>query len=314
MLRPGLPSRALQSAALVACLLGCAEPVATAATDAGYAEPQPRNPNARFREHERFLYPGACRSVAIDGVESFDDLRDQGGTRVASHSLRRSDGWFGVSHSLSLCGRSPGQSTIHLLNGQTVVDTLEVEVADWDHLAFGAGQNFLSDRYPQVAVPIALLQGSRALIYVAPVSADGRVFADPYVDVWDLEAPASVEVLTDLGPAMEVRSFEAGRVSFLLGDSPSGNPTPESIELQIVRADEVVALELDALPLYDGGASYSVTGLTADGNPVLGIGATLSVDGVALPTADGRWLFRTDTAPPPTSRVVAEWNGLSAEL
>jgi len=198
---------------------------------------------------------------------------------------------------------------VHLVNGRAVVDSLLVEVAEVEDLALAAVQNAYAEEYPPVPGPVGLLVGRRAFVYVVGRTSDGRIFTGPFEEAWEVMVDAPVELSQDLGLLFEPASPVPGAFPVTV----IGQDEEWTLDLVVVGPEEVVRIELVGMTNRDGGGSYSVTGVTADGLHILGLDAVLTVDGVAIESAEGRWLFR-GRAPDPGVSVVASWNGLEASL
>lgn len=272
-------------------------------------EPPATNPDARLSPGELLLCPGECSTVRVAGVAQFGDLRARSDGTVATHELMRGERGLDRHVYLQVCGREQGSGRVDLLNGGAVVDTVFVEVASPDRFGLTAAQN-ADDHYPTVPDPVALLVGRRAFVYVVGLSTDGRSFeTDCFFTHAAIVAPP-VEVSVDLGGWL----FEP--MSPVAGNFPVelvGRTESRWTDLVVVEPEDIVGIEVAGVDDGEGGGSYSVTGVTADGQHVLGLDAALTINGMPRESTLGRWLF-SGLAPGPGVTVVAEWNGFSATI
>lgn len=269
--------------------------------------PPATNPDARLVRHEALLYPGSCASTAIIDARELGDLRTRAEAMVVTPSLH-TGGWFHALDLLTVCGVAPGTAVVELLNRTSVVDAIAVEVAPLHSLAIGASQHLVGDVYPPIPAPVALLVDQRAILSVVGLADDGRRFDGLFDDAYEAVVDSPVEVSLNFGAVFEVISPAVGVFPVTL----SGGSREYVVELVIVSPDDVERIEVRAFELGDGGASYSVTGVTADGLQVLGLAVELTIDGIPARSAYDPWHFTGSQAE--GASVVATWNGLRATL
>lgn len=279
----------------VALLGGCATPAT--------------NPDAQLSGHDALLFPGGCWSTRVTGVEHFEDLRTRGGGTFASHSLFERRVWFDQRAFLNLCGLEVGSSRVDLFSGSLLVDSVSVEVARLDHLELSAVQNAYPDEYPPVPGPVGVLAGRRAVVYVTAHTADGRRFDSVFLDAFEAVIEPPVEVSLNYGIFFEPMSPVPGVFPVQL----TGGTEEHWVELLVVDDVDIVSIELAELDRPAGGKAYSVTGVTAQGQHILGVDAQLTINGVPQESSLGRWLFE-GSATTPGATIAAEWNGLRAQL
>lgn len=264
--------------------------------------------DARFDRDTLLLYPHACFSSQIIGLDGIGALHLRGDRNVVMPRLvEREDP---QRYYASICAVEPGITDVELLHGRDVIDSVSVEVAQIESLSLTAAQNLAFEHYPDVPGPVGLLVGRRAMVYVDAVAAGGRPFALVFEDVFDvvIESPVEVEV------------FSGGLVFLPMSDEPGvfavevvGRDEVRFTELVVVEPEAIERIEVAAVTNRDGNGGYSVTGVTADGLHILGLDVELTIDGVARESREGRWLFE-GPAPVPGVVVVATWNGLEATL
>lgn len=264
------------------------------------------NPDARVEREEVLLYPGACLEMRVTGVAMLDDLRVRSDDTVVRDELLEA---AGSDAALSVCGRAVGTTTVELLNGRAVVDSVLVEVAEVGPLYLGAAQNMFPDEFPAVPGRVGLLVGRRALVYVVIAASDGRMFDVPFDDTFEPVFAPPVEQRSLGGLLFEPMSPEAGVFPVRL----VGGNEERATELLVVLPEDIDHIELAGIEDRNGNGSYSVTGVTADGVHILGLDADVTVDGLLLESTLGRWLFQ-GPAPDTAASVLAEWNGLEATL
>ncbi len=294
-------------ALLCATGAGCSEELVLFPPDLG-REPVPSNPDARLQQRSLYLFPGACREIDIDSVESPWDLRARG-DEIASATTVVTSGIF-AGALLRVCGESVGTTQVVLLDAYVPLDQAEVEVALWNSLVFVPVQNIFSDTLAPVLGPVGLLAGRGAFLYVAPASADGRVFDAPYEDFTSLAVDAAVVVTNDTGNAFQPEAASAGTYTVSLVGEPNGR----TVDLVVVDPSAIESLEITSHVRGTGSVAYSVVGLTATGLRILGLDIELTVDGVVAPPRSERWLFQSSAEGAASAVVRATWNGLEATL
>jgi hypothetical protein len=259
------------------------------------------NPDAHFHAEHVLIEVGSTYDLSVLDVSEVGALRISVAEPMYASLVTESNLFFDAKHVVRVESAMVGTTRIRLYDGDTLIDTVTVEVAPVARLDVVADDALYG---PGLEGAYGVLTGTDVVLHVVARDALGRTF--------DGHAPRSLmidegfDVVFGWDDIYSFRASEAGTHAFTLeGDM---RETQASSLTAVVVAD-VSALRITVSERNEE-TCVSVVGLTDALLPILGVEPVFGVDGApsGLDAAFGVMCF--ETAPPPGTVVSAGWNGL----
>jgi hypothetical protein len=262
------------------------------------------NPDARFFDDEALLELGSTHDLYIRADVRPQDLRvrvlgDEGLVRV---SIEGTTGYFSGTHTVARVeALAEGSATIELLNGDDVVDALNVEVV---HVPALHVDTALGLRGTLDIERVAIATGEQALLQLVGEDSLGRRVEFLGERVITGEPDVSMTVFFG---ELVAETDQPGDHS-LTATREDGVDHP--LTLHAVAREAVTALRIE-VAVTERGTTVWALGETSDGFSVVNLMPEL-VAGAGGEGNEGSGTLELDPTVPAGTVVTATWNGLSA--
>lgn len=274
------------------------------------------NSRARFSTETALLEVGSHLDVLLTDVDDLSRLQVRGANDSIGASLLTTEGIAGDHQMVRVRALTVGETTLELLDEDTVLDTITVQagtVARFDVAApdVRQGERFNGDDEftlvvgePTILILVARDALERPFDSFVPRSIAEHAGFEPFADLY------GSYVFEAVAPGTHVLTVEADMGANV------------ELEVTAVLSTDVSALRVNVSE-ENRDVCVSVSGLTAGALPVLGISPDFLVDGeppqpagiLQEPTGSTLSLLGVlcfDDAPAPGTEVTGTWNELSA--
>lgn len=259
------------------------------------------NPDAHFHTEHVLIEVGSTYDLSVLDVSEMGALRIDGDATMHARLVTESNLFFDAKHIVRVESATVGTTRIRLYDGDTLIDTVTVEVAPVARLDVVADDALYG---PGLDGAYGVLTGTDVVLRVVARDARGRTF-DGYAPR-SLVVDEGFDIVFGWDDIYSFRASEAGTHAFTLeGDLRE----TQASSLTAVGVADVSALRLTVSERNEE-TCVSVVGLTDASLPILGIEPAFGVDGAPsdLDVAFGVMCF--EITPLRGTVVSAGWNGL----
>lgn len=261
------------------------------------------NSEAHFSVETALVEVGGTHDVVLSDVVDLSLLHVRGANDSIGFSVMTVPGFlFGERQVVRVQAMMPGEATLELLDGRTVLDTVAVEAGVVENIEVTADV----DRYGEAFTgDYGLLVGQDTMLRFVARDARGQTF-DRFATRSIAEHPG-FEIIIGWGDLYVFRAAAAGTHTLTL-ESDAG-PSFE-VDVTAVLPGDVSALHVHVSEQNEG-TCVAVSGLTDSGLPILGMTPAFMVDGESTDLVHELGVMCFEDNPAPGTEVTAIWHELS---